>query len=483
MGLSVLDNMEISMVHVLPADFQSSTTQPNFLDGDVFAEEAGHIDFVHIAEVESITKDDSLKAALAELFPRSSSAKLHHLKPLYVTAYIEGYPVSKVFVDCGATVNIMHVNIMKALRRSNDELIPSGITMSSFVGDKSQTKGVLPLAVNITGRTHMTAFFIIDSKTEYSALLVLVFWDGKSVTVHPADSQPFEVNMIQARYYDDHVGYITIQGFNDEGRLTRISVQKAIEVDAETVHQDSTKLGLANFLPDPDFLAEGDNGPVLSPDKIQAAPAEREDNRPQVKDPLEEINVGTADDPRPLFISALLPQPMKDELRALFEEFKDCFAWSYREMHGLDRTLVEHELRIKPGCKPFRQPPRRFSTEKNGALRICIDFRNLNLATPKYEYTMSISDLLIDAAANHAILSFMDGHAGYNQIFITEADVHKTAFRCPGALGTYEWVVMPFGLKNAGATYQQAMNTIFHDLIGTIVEVYIDDVVIKSKQR
>ncbi|TQD95066.1 hypothetical protein C1H46_019334 [Malus baccata] len=66
---------------------------------------------------------------------------------------------------------------------------------------------------------------------------------------------------------------------------------------------------------------------------------------------------------------------------------------------------------------------------------------------------MPISDLLIDAAANHAILSFLDGHAGYNQIFIAEVDVHKTAFRCPGALGTYEWVVMPFGLKNASATY------------------------------
>ncbi|KAM1223354.1 hypothetical protein ACFX2G_043340 [Malus domestica] len=267
-----------------------------------------------------------------------------------------------------------------------------------------------------------------------------------------------------------------------------------------------------------EFLAEGDNGPVLSFDKIRATPAELEDHRPLVKDPLEEINVGTADDPRLLFISALLPQQMKDELRALLTEFKDCFAWSYHEMPGLDRALVEHELRIKPGFKPFRQPPRRFSTEvqlsvkdelvrllkagfirtaryvewlanivpvlkKSGALRICTDFRNLNLATPKDEYTMPISDLLIDAAANHAILSFMDGHAGYNQIFIAEADVHKTAFRCPEALGTYEWVVMPFGLKNAGATYQRAMNTIFHDLIGTIVEVYIDDVVVKSKRR
>ncbi|KAM1037787.1 hypothetical protein ACFX2C_032563 [Malus domestica] len=89
---------------------------------------------------------------------------------------------------------------------------------------------------------------------------------------------------------------------------------------------------------------------------------------------------------------------------------------------------------------------------------------------------MPISDLLIDTVTNHEILSFIDGHAGYNQIFIVEADVHKTAFRCSGALDTYEWVVMPFGLKN-----ERAINTIFHDLIGTIIEVYIDDVVIKSE--
>jgi hypothetical protein len=54
----------------------------------------------------------------------------------------------------------------------------------------------------------------------------------------------------------------------------------------------------------------------------------------------------------------------------------------------------------------------------------------------------------------------LDGYSGYNQIFIAEEDVSKTTFRCPGALGTYEWVVMPFGLKNVGATYQRAMNSV-----------------------
>ena len=78
---------------------------------------------------------------------------------------------------------------------------------------------------------------------------------------------------------------------------------------------------------------------------------------------------------------------------------------------------------------------------------------------------MPIADMLVDAASGNRIVSFLDGNAGYNQIFMAEADIPKTAFRCPGAIGLFEWVVMTFGLKNAGATYQCAMNLIFHDLI------------------
>ncbi|KAM1328781.1 hypothetical protein ACFX2I_012759 [Malus domestica] len=74
------------------------------------------------------------------------------------------------------------------------------------------------------------------------------------------------------------------------------------------------------------FLTEEENGPVLSLDKVQAAPAKLEYSRPQVKDLLEEINIGTADNPQSLFISALLPYTMKVELHQLLNEFKDCFA-------------------------------------------------------------------------------------------------------------------------------------------------------------
>jgi hypothetical protein len=109
-----------------------------------------------------------------------------------------------------------------------------------------------------------------------------------------------------------------------------------------------------------------------------------------------------------------------------------------------------------------------------------VDFRNHNRATPKDEYPMPVAEMLINAAAGNKILSFMDGNVGYNQIFMAPEDIHKTAFRVPGAMGLFEYVVMTFGLKNAGAMYQRARNYIYHDLIGKLVEIYIDDVVVKS---
>ncbi|KAM1002265.1 hypothetical protein ACFX2C_002714 [Malus domestica] len=86
----------------------------------------------------------------------------------------------------------------------------------------------------------MTAFFIVDSKTEYNALLGRD-WIHQTSCIPSSLYQPFEANMIQSRYYDDHVSYITLQGFNDEGRPTQISVQKAIELTSSLTLISSSK--------------------------------------------------------------------------------------------------------------------------------------------------------------------------------------------------------------------------------------------------
>ena len=81
----------------------------------------------------------------------------------------------------------------------------------------------------------------------------------------------------------------------------------------------------------------------------------------------------------------------------------------------------------------------------SGKIRACIDFRDLNRATPKDEYPMPIADMLINDASGHKVISFLDGNTGYNQIFMAEEDSAKTEFRCLGFGGLFEWTVMTFG--------------------------------------
>ena len=100
--------------------------------------------------------------------------------------------------------------------------------------------------------------------------------------------------------------------------------------------------------------------------------------------------------------------------------------------------------------------------KKDGRVRMCVDYRDLNKASPKDDFPLPHIDILVDNTTNHALLSFMDGYAGYNQILMAEEDMEKTTFITPW--GTYCYTIMPFGLKNAGATYQRAATALLHDM-------------------
>ena len=118
--------------------------------------------------------------------------------------------------------------------------------------------------------------------------------------------------------------------------------------------------------------------------------------------------------------------------------------------------------------------------KNNGITRCCVDYRALNKAHPKDEFPLPNIDTLIDTTAGHEMFSFMDDFSGYNQIRMVPEDAEKTAFRT--LFGNFHYVVMPFGLKNVGATYQRAMTAIFHDMIHDFVEDNVDDLVVKSKR-
>ena len=110
--------------------------------------------------------------------------------------------------------------------------------------------------------------------------------------------------------------------------------------------------------------------------------------------------------------------------------------------------------------------------KSQGTIRVCIDFRDLNKSFPKENFPTPHIDQIIENYARSVIFSFMDGFSSYNQIEILPSDQHKTAFIFPW--GTFSYNKLPFGLKNARATFQRAMSYAFHN-IKHIVEPYLDD--------
>ena len=114
----------------------------------------------------------------------------------------------------------------------------------------------------------------------------------------------------------------------------------------------------------------------------------------------------------------------------------------------------------------------------NGKLQLCIDFTDVNRACSKDSFPLPRIDLIVDATTGHELLSFMDYFSSYNKIRMDPNDQEKTSFLT--RQGTYRYRVMPFGLKNAGATYQRLENRMFQKHIRASMEVYIDDMLVKS---
>ncbi|XP_075086281.1 uncharacterized protein LOC142168992 [Nicotiana tabacum] len=115
--------------------------------------------------------------------------------------------------------------------------------------------------------------------------------------------------------------------------------------------------------------------------------------------------------------------------------------------------------------------------KKDGNIRICIDYRDVNKASPKDDFPLPNIHILIDNCANHKLQSFVDCFTGYHQILMHEENAEKTTFTTPW--GVYYYRVMLFGLKNTGATYMRDMMTLFHGMIHEEIEVYVDDVIKK----
>jgi hypothetical protein len=186
-------------------------------------------------------------------------------------------------------------------------------------------------------------------------------------------------------------------------------------------------------------------------------------------------------------------------------------------MPGVPRELVEHALNVDPKAKPVKQPLQRFDEPKRKVIeselhrlenarfirkiktsswvsnpvivpkkntdvqRVCVDHTSLNKHCPKDPFPLPRINQIIDSTVRCTRLSFLDAYSGYNQIKLKKEDEEKTAFITP--YGVFCYQVMPFGLKNAGATYQRMMQNCLGSQIGRNIQVYIDDVVITTREE
>ena len=174
-------------------------------------------------------------------------------------------------------------------------------------------------------------------------------------------------------------------------------------------------------------------------------------------------------------------------------------------MTGISLAHAPHTLNVAPFTKPVRQKVRRFHPDRhlvirtevdnllhNGFIRavkypewlanvvvvpkkgnkwrVCVDYTDLNDACPKDSFPLPRIDQIVDASIGHDMLSFLDAFSGYHQIPMHPPNVEKTSFITPHRL--YYYNVMPFSLKNAGATYQRLVTKMFRPLLGNTMEVY-----------
>ncbi|KAK4391400.1 Polyprotein P3 [Sesamum angolense] len=283
------------------------------------------------------------------------------------------------------------------------------------------------------------------------------------------------------------------------GRVLKAKAQTVIFTQVQSDHEeDKESVASSNYISNSveENIAQTYHITLIKDGEVEEedaedAPAELEEGIKATIDELKEVNLGDIENPRPIYISASLTHGEEGTYIALLHEFKDVFAWSYKEMPGLDSRVAVHHLSVKKGARPVKQGQRRFrpelipliESEVNKLIEVGFirEVKDLNNACPKDDFPLPIAELMIDATTGHETLSFMDGSSGYNQIRMAPADEELTALRTPK--GIYCYKVMPFGLKNTGATYQRAMQKIFDDMFHKNVECYVDDLVVKSKKR
>jgi hypothetical protein len=217
-----------------------------------------------------------------------------------------------------------------------------------------------------------------------------------------------------------------------------------------------------------------------------------------------------------IVISKDLTSRDEEKLISCLSRNKDVFAWSALDLVGVSCTIIEHDLGIDPSVRPKKQRLRKISDEKteaakaevhrlleanfiepiayptwlanvvmvqkkSGKWRMCINFTSLNKACPKDNFPLPWIDKVVDSATGCEVMSLLDCFSGYHQIYMKEEDKASISFITP--FGTYCFIKMPEGLKNAGSTFSRLTKRVLESQVGRNIFTYVDDIVVASKNK
>ncbi|XP_057739852.1 uncharacterized protein LOC130956943 [Arachis stenosperma] len=420
-----------------------------------------------------------------------SDLKSNHMNyddPVVISIQLGDLIVRKVLLDPGSSADVLFFTTFQKMKLSTYIMQTYSGDLVGFSGERVPVLGSVWLQTTLgeqpLTKTQDIQYLVVDCFSPYNLILGRPFLNRFAAivsTFHLCIKFPVQDNIIA-----------TVHGDLYEARQCYNSSLKPIKRSTQArVHSIQPGRPLLNELdPRADF-----------------------EDRPTPNEELEKV-ILKEDPTKFTFIGTSITGEERQNIINCLRQNADLFAWTSGDMPGIDPAVITHKLQINPTARPVCQKKRnlgaekqsasvaevkklidaefirelRFTTwlanivmvkKKNGKWRMCVDFTDLNKACPKDAYPLPNIDTLVDNSCGFGTLSFMDAYSGYNQILMHPSDQEKTAFITE--YGNYCYNVMPFGLKNAGATYQRLMNKVFEEQIGRNIEVYVDDMVVKTK--
>ncbi|GJU82296.1 reverse transcriptase domain-containing protein [Tanacetum coccineum] len=365
--------------------------------------------------------------------------------PLIIEAEVGGHQVHRMCIDGGSSFEILYEHCFNRLRPEiRNQMVPATTSLVGFSGEIKWPLGQITLLVKVGDDEHSTSawmdFMVVRSMSPFNGIIGRPgLWKMKAVpsTTH---------RMIK---------------FPSMGGTLTLKSSKIIPVECAMISEPEDQSPLVN----------------------------------KVKEERIKVAINSEHPEQTIMIGSNLTKKTRSKLCNLLQRSMDIFAWTPTDMTGVPRQIAEHKLNVRKGCQPVRQKKRGQAAERNVAIndevsklvkaeimrevhyhdwlsnpvmvkksdnswRMCVDFKDLNKACPKDGYPLPEIDWKVESLCGFPFKCFLDAYKGYHQIQMAEEDEEKTAFITNQ--GIFCYTKMPFGLRNAGATYQRLVDKTFH---------------------